>query len=143
MDCLPTSVPDHGRQSAWRIDTHGNAHAKGDFVASLSLDGYIEATSGDPGWLFPDGELHRHFNALEGDIDTHLYGRRMYKLMVAHWPTADQNPSVPPYERDYARAWKAVPKVVFSSHLREVGWNARLAKLSAEEEVASLKGQPG
>jgi hypothetical protein len=35
------------------------------FIASLSADGYIEANSGDPAWLVPDEELHRHFNDLE------------------------------------------------------------------------------
>jgi dihydrofolate reductase len=79
------------------------------FVVSLSLDGYIEAAVGDQSWAFPDEELHRHFNDLERDIDTHLYGRRMYQLMVDYWPTADQNPSAPPWEVDYANIWKAVP----------------------------------
>ena len=113
------------------------------FVTSLSLDGYIEATSGDASWVFPDEELHRHFNMLEQDIDTHLYGRRMYDLMAAYWPTADQNPSAPSYEIDYAHIWKAVHKVVFSRTLNEVGWNSILVRGDAREEVARLKAQPG
>src|SRR5262245_15434940 len=40
-----------------------------------------------------------HFNDLEQDIDAHLYGRRMYELMVVYWPSADQNQSAPPYGR--------------------------------------------
>jgi dihydrofolate reductase len=113
------------------------------FRTSLSLDGYIDASSGDPSWLFPDEELHRHFNDLERDIDTHLYGRRMYELMAAYWPTADQNPTAPQYEIEYARIWKAVPKVVFSSRLQEVSWNARMTSHDALAEVVSLKDQPG
>jgi dihydrofolate reductase len=113
------------------------------FMTSLSLDAYIEAESGDPSWVFPDEELHRHFNSLEQEIDTHLYGRRMYELMLAYWPTADQNPSAPPYEIDYAHIWKAVPKVVFSKTLETVDWNSRLVRDDAREEVAKLKAQPG
>lgn len=113
------------------------------FTTSLSLDGYIEAAAGDPSWVFPDEELHRHFNDLEQGIDTHLYGRRMYELMVAYWPTADENPSAPPYEIDYARIWKAVPKVVFSSSLATVDWNSRLVREDARAEVARLKRQSG
>ena len=113
------------------------------YMTSLSLDGYIEAATGDQSWALPDEELHRHFNDLEQEIDTHLYGRRMYELMVAYWPTADQNPSAPPYEADYARIWKAVPKVVFSKSLEEVGWNSRLVKEDARVEVARLKALPG
>ena len=113
------------------------------YATSLSLDGYIEATAGDPSWVFPDEQLHQHFNDLEQDIDTHLYGRRMYDLMVAYWPTADQNPSAPPYEIEYARIWKAVPKVVFSKTLETVDWNSRLVRDDAVAEVASLKSQSG
>jgi dihydrofolate reductase len=113
------------------------------YATSLSLDGYLEHATGDPGWAIPDEELHRHFNDLEQEIDTHLYGRRMYELMAAYWPTADQNPSAPPYEIDYARIWKAVPKVVFSATLEKAGWNARLVRGDAVAEVARLKAQPG
>jgi dihydrofolate reductase len=113
------------------------------FVVSLSLDGYIEAAGGDQRWAVPDADLHRHFNALERDIDTHLYGRRMYELMADYWPTADQHPAAPPWEVDYAEIWKAVPKVVFSTTLETVTWNARLVKSDALTEVARLKAQPG
>jgi dihydrofolate reductase len=113
------------------------------YVTSLSLDGYIEAATGDQSWAFPDAELHRHFNDLEQEIDTHLYGRRMYELMVAYWPTADHNRSAPPYEIDYAHIWKAVPKVVFSTTLAAVDWNSRLVRDDARAEVAKLKALPG
>jgi dihydrofolate reductase len=88
------------------------------YTTSISLDGYIEAATGDQSWAFPDEELHRHFNDSEQEIDTHLYGRRMYELMAAYWPSADHNPSAPPYEIDYAHIWKTVPK---SSLLQELG----------------------
>src|SRR5262245_28309364 len=113
------------------------------FVVSLSLDGYVEAAVGDQSWAFPDEELHRHFNDLERDIDIHLYGRRMYELMVDYWPTADQNPAAPSWEVDYAQIWKAVPKVVFSKSLETVTWNSRLVQGDALAEVARLKAQPG
>jgi dihydrofolate reductase len=93
--------------------------------------------------MFPDEQLHRHFNELEAGIGLYLYGRRMYEQMVAYWPTADQNPSAPPYEIEYARVWKAVPKVVFSSALPEVAWNSRLVRANPLAEVARLKAEPG
>lgn len=113
------------------------------YMTSLSVDGYIEADSGDPAWLVPDEELHRHLNDLESSIDTHLYGRRFYELMAAYWPAADENPSAPAYEVEYARIWKSVPKVVFSRTLQRADWNSRLVKGDALEEVARLKEQPG
>lgn len=113
------------------------------YWTSLSLDGHIDAATGDAGWLVPDEELHRHFNDLEREIDTHLYGRRMYELMAAYWPNADENPSAPPYEVEYARLWRAVPKVVFSKTLDRVDWNSRLVRGNARDEVAKLKKLPG
>jgi dihydrofolate reductase len=113
------------------------------YVTSLSLDGYIDSSAGDPSWVVPDEELHRHFNDLEGEFDAELYGRRMYELMVAYWPTADQDPSAPSYEIDFARIWKAIPKVVFSSTLAAVEWNSRLVKDDPRVEVARLKALPG
>lgn len=113
------------------------------YSTSLSLDGYIDAPGGDPSWVFPDEELHRHFNDVEREIDTLLYGRRMYELMVAYWPTADQDPSAPTVIAEYARLWKPVLKIVFSSTLDTVEWNSRLVRDDPVAEVARLKAQAG
>jgi dihydrofolate reductase len=113
------------------------------YSTSLSLDGYIDASAGDPSWVIPDEELHRHFNDVEREVDTLLYGRRMYELMVDYWPTADQDPSAPAVILDYARLWKPVPKVVFSSTLQSVEWNSRLVRSDPVAEVAKLKAEPG
>jgi dihydrofolate reductase len=113
------------------------------YSTSLSLDGYIDSVAGDPDWVVPDEELHRHFNDVEREIDTLLYGRHMYELMAGYWPTADQDPSAPDVIVEYAQIWKPVPKVVFSSTLARVAWNSRLVREDAIAEVARLKAQPG
>jgi dihydrofolate reductase len=113
------------------------------YSTSLSLDGYIDSTSGDPGWLVPDEELHRHFNNVEREVDTLLYGRRMYELMASYWPTADKDPSAPDVIVEYAKIWKPVQKIVFSSTLERVEWNSQLINKDAVAEVARLKAQPG
>jgi dihydrofolate reductase len=113
------------------------------YATSLSLDGYIDAEDGDPSWVVPDEELHRHFNDIEREIDTILYGRRMYELMVGYWPTADQDPSAPAVIAEYAQIWRPIPKVVFSSTLETVAWNSSLVRGDAVTDVARLKSQPG
>jgi dihydrofolate reductase len=113
------------------------------YAMSVSLDGYIEDINGDLNWSFPDEELHRHFNELEAEIDVHLYGRGLYENMAAFWPTADENPAAPPYEIEYSRIWKSMPKVVFSRTLDQVGWNSRLVRENLVEEVNKLKAEPG
>jgi dihydrofolate reductase len=113
------------------------------YVASISVDGYLEAEDGDNAWVVPDPELHRHFNDLEGSFDSHLYGRRMYELMAEYWPSADDLPDAPDYLVEYARIWRAMPKVVFSKSLDRVEWNSRLFAGDALDEVARLKREPG
>jgi dihydrofolate reductase len=113
------------------------------YFASISVDGYLGAEDGDDAWVVPDPELHKHFNDLESTCDTHLYGRRMYELMAEFWPTADEKPEYPDYVIEYARIWRAMPKVVFSRTLGQVGWNSRLFSGNAIEEVARLKREPG
>jgi dihydrofolate reductase len=113
------------------------------YAMSVSLDGFIEAANGDLSWSFPDEELHKHFNDLESTIDIHLYGRRLYENMAAYCPTADENPSAPKHEIEYAHIWKNKPKIVFSKTLDQVGWNSRLVKGNIAEEVNKRKAQPG
>lgn len=113
------------------------------YAMSVSLDGFIEAPNGDLSWSFPDEELHKHFNDCESTIDTHLYGRRLYENMAAYWPTADENPSAPPHEIEYAHIWKNKPKIVFSKTHDQVNWNSRLVKGNIADEVNKLKEQPG
>ena len=91
----------------------------------------------------PDEELHRFWNDQARQIGTSLYGRRLYELMADFWPTADRDPSAPDYVVEFARIWREMPKVVFSTTLTKVDWNATLAKDDIADEVAKLKAQPG
>jgi len=58
------------------------------------------------------------------------------------WETAGESRS-DPNELEFARIWKALPKVVFSSTLETVQGNARLATGGVAEELATLKEQFG
>jgi len=113
------------------------------YAMSVSLDGFIETPDGDLSWSFPDEELHQHFNEREAMIDIYMYGRRLYENMAAFWPTADENPSAPQHEIEYARIWKTKPKIVFSKTLDHVEWNSSLVRGNIVEEVNQLKAQPG
>jgi dihydrofolate reductase len=44
---------------------------------------------------------------------------------------------------EFAQAWKALPKVVFSTTIQSVVGNTRLATGGVGEEVSRLKEQPG
>jgi dihydrofolate reductase len=108
----------------------------------VSLDGFIAGPEGDIDWSAPDEELHRFHNQQARELGAHLYGRRLYEVM-RYWETAEENPSAPEHELEFARIWKATPKIVFSRTLEEVEGNARLVRDGVAEEVARLKEQPG
>ena len=72
-----------------------------------------------------------------------LYGRRLWETMSSHWPTADQQPGATPAQIAFARRWRDMPKVVFSSTISAVDWNARLVTGDAVSEIARLKTEDG
>jgi dihydrofolate reductase len=113
------------------------------YSMGVSLDGFIAGPDGEIGVPAPDEELHRFHNEQSRELGAHLCGRRLYEVM-ADWETfAEENPSAPEHELEFARIWKETSKVVFSRTLERVEGNARLARGSVAEEVARLKGQPG
>lgn len=86
------------------------------YAAITSLDGYVADEDGNFDWSEPDEDVHSLVNDLERPIGTHLYGRRLYDVMVA-WETIDDEQ---PVIRDYAEIWRAADKVVYSRSLQTV-----------------------
>jgi dihydrofolate reductase len=113
------------------------------YSMQVSLDGYMEDPNGEIDWSSPDEEVHRFHNDQAREAGAHLYGRRLYELMAAYWPTAGDDPDASPSVVEFARIWNATPRVVFSSTLEHVDEGSRLVKGGAAEEVARLKEQPG
>jgi dihydrofolate reductase len=112
------------------------------YLMNLSLDGFVEGPDGKFDWSVPDEEVHRFHNEQAREMGAFLYGRRMYQIMLG-WQTADEDPSSSDVAVDFARIWKATPKVVFSTTLDTVGPNARLVRGEVVAEVTSLKQQGG
>jgi dihydrofolate reductase len=112
------------------------------YSMTVSLDGFIAGPDGEIDWSAPDEELHRFHNQRTREIGAHLCGRRLFEVM-SYWETADENPSAPEHELEFARIWKDMPKIVFSRTLEKVEGNTRLVRDGVVEEVAKLKEQPG
>jgi dihydrofolate reductase len=110
------------------------------YSAIASLDGFVADEDGKFDWAEPDEEVHTFINDLERPFGTHLYGRRMYEVIVA-WETlglADE----PPYIKDFAEIWRAADKVVYSKTLETVSSaRTRIERDFVPDAVRLLKAQ--
>ena len=93
--------------------------AKVTYGAISSLDGFVADTDGTFDWAEPDAEVHAFVNDLERPAGTHLYGRRLYEVLVA-WETIDTDRDQPPFILDFAQIWQAADKIVYSRTLESV-----------------------
>jgi dihydrofolate reductase len=101
-----------------------------------SLDGYTADADGKFDWAAPDEEVHAFINDLERGIGTHLYGRRMYEVML-YWETVEgQSPA----GRDFAAIWRSADKIVYSTTLRTMSSaRTRIEPRFDTEAVRALK----
>jgi dihydrofolate reductase len=111
------------------------------YLMNVSLDGFIETPDRSLDWTMIDEELHTWFNDRQRTLGASFYGRRLYELMNAYWPTAESDPDATPAMLEYAVLWRQTPKIVFSSTLHSVEGNARHATGTVEEEVARARAE--
>jgi dihydrofolate reductase len=109
------------------------------YSMNVSLDGYVETPDHDLSWASVDDELHTWWNDRVREADVFVYGRRLYEVMAAHWPTAESDPAATGPMIEFARIWNTKPKVVFSTTLKSVESNSRLASGDVGEELKRLR----
>jgi dihydrofolate reductase len=117
---------------------------------NVTLDGYIAATGDDLGWSGGDGpdsspsdELFGWWSDRVDATGLALYGRKLWEAMSSSWTTADEQPDATPAVIEFARRWRDMPKVVFSSTIDEVDGNTRLVTGDAVAEITRLKAEDG
>lgn len=120
------------------------------FAMNVTLDGYIAAPGDDLGWSGGEGpdssasdELFGWWSDRVATTGLALYGRKLWEAMSSHWPTADRQPGATPAEIEFARRWRDMPKVVFSSTTRTVDWNTRLVTGDPVSEITRLRSEDG
>jgi len=112
-------------------------------MLSVSLDGYFEGPNGELDWQLVDDELHEHFNEVLAAMGAFLSGRVTHELMAGFWPTADEDPASTKPMVEFARIWREMPKIVYSTKLDHADWNATVVRDVVPAEVLKLKEQPG
>ena len=101
---------------------------------SQSLDGYVDHMKLGA----PPPAAFDHFLDLMRGLTAVIYGRRMYEIM-RYWD--EDSPDWDPVDRDFAAAWRRVPKWVASHSLKSVGPNAKLLAGDLEKEIRRLKAE--
>jgi dihydrofolate reductase len=113
------------------------------YSAITSLDGYVADVDGNFDWAVPDEEVHTFINDLERAVDTYLYGRRMYEVMVG-WETAHTIANQPPFMQDFAQIWQTADKIVYSKTLQTVSTTrTRIERDFDPEAVRQIKARSG
>jgi dihydrofolate reductase len=110
------------------------------YTALTSLDGYVADEDGNFDWAAPDEEVHTFVNDLERPVGTHLYGRRMYEVLVPWETITEQTPHI----RDFAEIWRAADKVVYSRTLEAPSSaRTRIERDFDPEAVRQMKAAAG
>jgi dihydrofolate reductase len=109
------------------------------FAINLTLDGCCDHTKG-----IADDDLHEYYTGLLRDIDLLVFGRITYELMVPFWPEIAKTQSQTDAINEFARAFDAIKKVVFSKTLDHAeDQNTRIARTGLEDEIRKLKQERG
>jgi len=107
-----------------------------------SLDGFIDGPNGAFDWPVFDKEMQAYAYEVHDDVDTFLYGRTVWDMMSAYWPTADENTDEEHALR-FAPIWRSTPKVVFSTTLEKADWDTTVVGGDIAAAVRELKAAPG
>jgi dihydrofolate reductase len=113
------------------------------YASNMSLDGYTEDERGGFDWAPPDDDVFASITELMRSAGTYLYGRRMYETMAV-WETDSTLALQSELTADYASAWQAADKVVYSSTLAAPPTaNTRLERHFDADAVRDLKAVAG
>ncbi len=96
----------------------------------VSVDGYTEGRDNDLSWHVWDKEMTSYMMDFFKTVDTFIYGRKSYELMLQYWPSETG---------EFAQVMNVTPKIIFSDTLKNVGWNSVLAKADVAAEIKELK----
>jgi dihydrofolate reductase len=111
----------------------------------VSLDGFVAGPNNDMSWMQPDDEEEwdELFRAIE-NVDLFLLGGGMWEEYRDYWKKALTGDGFSAGETRYARLAAQTPHIVFSSSIKDAGWqNATIETGDLEQIVGRLKTAPG
>lgn len=113
------------------------------YASNMSLDGCTEDERGAFDWAPRDDDVFACITELMRSAGTYLYGRRMYETLAV-WETDPDLAAQSDLTADYAGAWQAADKVVYSSTLAAPSTaRTRLERHFDPRAVLDLKAAAG
>jgi len=107
---------------------------------NLTLDGCCDHTK----VIGSEEMLEYYAQYFLQEVDLIVYGRKTYELMIPYWPDVLKDPTSAKAEIEFAQAFCAVDKVVFSKTLDHAeDTNTRIVNTDLADEITRLKQQPG
>ena len=120
----------------------------------VTLDGYMVGPDEDISWVTAGFDREMQADIAEDmsrRSDVFVFGRVTFEIFAAYWPGAvpyeegdELNPAEGKEDPRITRALNEFPKLVFSTTLKRSEWsNTRVVEEGLEDEIRSLKKQPG
>jgi len=119
-------------------DLKGNQMRNVIFAINITIDGCCDHTK-----TIADEELLEYYTQLIRDGDLLVYGRKTYQLMVPYWPDVAKAQSTTKAEKEFARTFDSINKIVFSRSLDSAEGNTRIVRTKLQDEILKLKQEPG
>jgi dihydrofolate reductase len=110
------------------------------YAINITLDGCCDHTK-----VFADEELLEYYTRLlRDDAGLLVYGRQTYQLMVPYWPDVAKDPSSTKADKEFARTFVSMNKIVFSRSLGSAeDKNTRIVRSNLRDEILKLKQEQG
>ena len=108
------------------------------YAINITLDGCCDHTK-----TIADEKLLEHYSRLLREVDLLVYGRKTYQLMVPYWPDVAKDQSTTKAEKEFARTFDSINKIVFSQSLDSAEGNTRIVRTKLQDEIFKLKREQG
>jgi dihydrofolate reductase len=104
----------------------------------VSLDGYVADAGGDFQWSATDTAVFAVHVDRMAEVSTEVLGRKTFALMQ-YWETDPHDENWSPAEREFARRWRGIDKVVVSSTLAHEEIRSDRVRLVSDLSLAGLQ----
>ena len=111
----------------------------------ISIDGFATGLNDDMSWLQKDGDQHWNdlFKMLE-NVDLFIMGGGMWNGYKDYWKSALKEKGFSKNEIKYAKLAERTQHLIFSSTLKNAGWeNAAIESGDVKQVIKLIKKQPG